>query len=383
MPLHFETQESWKVDHQKLNFDFFLVEKNSDFFSASIFVLTRQALDSDFLHMDQDVGRRSESWHADIKFAIETQWLCHETNVLDRRLAQSVFDEEKRQKMGQNRVNWAWEWDIGSPHSPDINLVRFDVANWVSNERHLLLADTRKAHANPPQHGNWRQQRLQELRLNSKLLDPVEHRNAVDLDVADRRWLHGFGYCFECFRSIVEVDNPVANLQCVQQSGIERKNKFEVKTQNLIWLHIVIELSSRRASMHSMEERKVKISYFFRKKGEENGLPIDKVSPVWLSLMDLKWSLLYRALACATDQPEHSAASRSLKLIRDGDEVKARKKTSLWAAFTHPNFWLICWKNVVMLLSSRMSGGADVELPKPERAGADKSNSRKFWKPPK
>lgn len=29
----------------------------------------------------------------------------------------------------------------------------------------------------------------------------------------------------------------------------------------------------------------------------------------------------------------------------------------------------------MILLSSKISGGADVELPKPERAGADKSNS--------
>jgi hypothetical protein len=36
-----------------------------------------------------------------------------------------------------------------------------------------------------------------------------------------------------------------------------------------------------------------------------------------------------------------------------------------------------------MLLSSKMSGGAEVELPKPDRAGADKSNSLKLWKPPK
>lgn len=50
---------------------------------------------------------------------------------------------------------------------------------------------------------------------------------------------------------------------------------------------------------------------------------------------------------------------------------------------TYPNLWLICWKKVVMLLSSSMSGGADVELPKPDRAGADKSNSLKLWKPPR
>lgn len=49
----------------------------------------------------------------------------------------------------------------------------------------------------------------------------------------------------------------------------------------------------------------------------------------------------------------------------------------------YPNFWLICWKNVTMLLSSRISGGAEVELPSPERAGADRSSSRKLWKPPK
>jgi len=30
-----------------------------------------------------------------------------------------------------------------------------------------------------------------------------------------------------------------------------------------------------------------------------------------------------------------------------------------------------------------MSGGADVVLPKPDRAGADKSNSLKLWNPPR
>lgn len=59
------------------------------------------------------------------------------------------------------------------------------------------------------------------------------------------------------------------------------------------------------------------------------------------------------------------------------------ENASLACSYIYPNFWFICWKNVVMLLSSRMSGGAEVELPRPERAGADKSNSLRFWKPPK
>lgn len=36
---------------------------------------------------------------------------------------------------------------------------------------------------------------------------------------------------------------------------------------------------------------------------------------------------------------------------------------------------------MIRLLSSRINGGADVDVPKPDLAGADKSKSRKFEKP--
>lgn len=53
----------------------------------------------------------------------------------------------------------------------------------------------------------------------------------------------------------------------------------------------------------------------------------------------------------------------------------------IFSVLSSLNFWVICWKNVIRLLSSRINGGADVDVPRPDRAGADKSKSRRFENP--
>lgn len=92
-PFHF----SYFVQHQK-NWCF----RNSNL----IFVLTWQTFNSNLLNMHQNVWRCAKCRYSNIEFTIKTQWLGHQTNILDSGVAESVCESKETTKYQNPIKSW-------------------------------------------------------------------------------------------------------------------------------------------------------------------------------------------------------------------------------------------------------------------------------------
>lgn len=174
-----------------------------------IFMLTWQTFYTNFLHMHQDIWRSAKSRYSNIKFAIEAQWLSHQTNVFDSGVAESICDLKNKIQIRLNAEKLSII--VPDADSPYINLVGLNVSNRISYKRHLFFTHARQRHTNPSQHWNRRQECLQKLRLHTMLLVSIQNWYAIDFNVAHSWWFQCFRNGFKCFGSIIEMNYPITN----------------------------------------------------------------------------------------------------------------------------------------------------------------------------